>query len=87
MSFFTKVDRHSALVGRMADALGADLAGASASGAVPETALRSAVYNCMSCDEPEACEHWLEDSAAGSAATPDYCRNKALLERLAGHKT
>ena len=86
MSFFTKVDRHSALVGRMADTLGADMVGASVSGAVPETALRSAVYNCMSCDETEACEHWLEDHAEGAATTPDYCRNKALLERLAGEK-
>lgn len=86
MSFLKKVDRHSALVGRMAETLGADVVGAAMNGAVPETVLRSAVYNCMRCDAPEACEHWLEDHAEGAEVAPDYCRNKALLERLKGEQ-
>lgn len=84
MSYFSRLDRHSGLVGRMADTLGADIVGAAMSGSVPETALRTAVYGCMCCEETEACEHWLEDHAGGAKAAPDYCRNKALLDRLAG---
>lgn len=82
MSLFSRFDRHSILVGKMADAVGADIVGAAVKGAVPETALRSAIYGCMGCKETEACEHWLEDHPDGAEAAPEYCRNKRMLDRI-----
>jgi len=82
MSILNKFDRHSNLVSKMADTLGADIVDAAMRGSVPETAIRSAVYGCMTCKDPDACEHWLADHPDGADHTPDYCRNKAMLERL-----
>jgi hypothetical protein len=83
MKLFDKIDRHADLVSRMADTVGADLADAAMTGLVQPGEMRSAVMRCTACDEVEACEHWLADHADGAAATPDYCRNKAVLDRLA----
>lgn len=82
MGLFSKIDRHSALANRMADTVGADLVKASSTGAAPETALRSAIFSCMKCDQTEACKSWLNAHTDGAEQTPDYCRNKALLDRL-----
>ncbi len=83
MAFLGKIDRHSVLVNRMSNTLGADLVGAALDGAAPETVLRSAVFNCMACSDTEACEDWLAGHEDGAAEAPDYCRNKAILDRLA----
>jgi len=85
MGLFSKIDRHSALANRMANTVGANLVEASTSGMAPETAVRTAIYSCMKCDQTDACEDWLDAHADGADHTPDYCRNKALLERL-GHR-
>ena len=82
MSFFSRLDRHSNLVAEMADTLGVDLVDASVSGMAPETTLRSAVLNCMGCGQTADCAEWLADHANGAGATPHYCRNKELLDRL-----
>ena len=83
MALFSKFDRHADLVGRMADTLDVDLVEAAEAGQIGETALRSTVLACMGCEAPGACEGWLSDHSDGAAATPDYCRNKAMLDRLA----
>ncbi len=82
MRFFTRIDRHARLVGRMAGTLGIDLTQAAMAGEMPPEALRSAVLRCTGCERAGACESWLavHDSAA---ETPAYCRNKSLFDRLA----
>ena len=82
MGLFKRIDRHAALVGRMADTLQIDLAKAAQTGVVPEQSLRSVVLNCTGCQETGACEGWL-DAHESAAETPAYCRNKSLFDRLA----
>jgi len=83
MRLLSRVERHSDLVGRMAETLGVDLLDAAQAGRIGEGALSSVVYNCMGCDQPQACEGWLAAHIQGADAAPAYCRNKALLDRLA----
>ncbi len=83
MSIFQKFERHADLFGRMADTLGVDVVEAVGAGRVADTTLRSAVFSCMGCRETGACEHWLDAHSDGTHETPDYCRNKTLLDRLA----
>lgn len=81
----TKLDRHAALMNRMADTVGVDLGEALVEGRLSGEGLRSAILRCTACDNPEACDHWLADRAPGSAEdTPEYCRNRALLAGLGG---
>lgn len=81
----TKLDRHVALMNRMAGTVGVDLGAALAEGRLSGEGLRGAVLRCTACDSPEACAHWLADKTPGSAGeTPDYCRNHALLAGLGG---
>ncbi|MFV2053547.1 DUF6455 family protein [Aliiroseovarius sp. YM-037] len=82
MNMFTKFSRHAELVGRMSDVLGVDLGDKAMRGEMPPEELRSTVMRCMGCDNPGGCHDWLETHADGSAQTPGYCRNKAVLERL-----
>jgi len=83
MSLFERIERHSSLMGRMADTVGADLADLATVSPRGDTAIRRAVVACMGCAEADTCETWLEEHSAGAAQTPDYCRNKAMLDRLA----
>ena len=43
--------------------------------------LRRAVNRCLTCAEPDACEHWLAEHEHADEA-PSYCRNHDLFERL-----
>ncbi len=83
MGLLSKIDRHAELVHRMAETLGIDLAAAAQRGEVTEEMLRSVVLTCTGCDHTGACEAWLDGHEDGAEATPDYCRNKAVLDRLA----
>ena len=79
----SRIDKHADLMGRMADTVGADLAEAMQRGDLTPEEYRSAVLSCTSCREAGSCQGWLEDHADGAAETPDYCRNKSLLDALA----
>jgi len=84
MSVLSRLDRHSDLFSRMADTLGVDLAEEAQRGRASAETLRGAVVSCMSCRAATACGDWLNDhAAAGARETPEYCRNKAMLDRLA----
>ena len=79
----TKLDRHAALMNRMADTVGVDLGDALIDGRLSGEGLRSAILRCTACDSPEACAHWLAGKSPGSAGeAPAYCRNRALLAGL-----
>lgn len=83
MPLLAKFEKHADLFGRMARTVEADLGGAAVEGRLTENVLRSAVYNCLGCDETGACAGWLEDHADGADTAPGYCRNRALFQRLA----
>ena len=82
MSMLEKVERHSALVNRMGDATGADFVGGITRGDLSELNLQNAVLNCMHCRMTGPCEDWLEETGEGPAEAPEFCRNKALMDRL-----
>jgi len=82
MGLFSKLDRHSGLMHRMADTVGADLATALARGELSAPELRNAVIACTGCEGGAECGQWLDDHGAGAADTPSYCRNHDLLDRL-----
>ncbi|WP_146010269.1 DUF6455 family protein [Acidimangrovimonas sediminis] len=84
MISWNKIDHHMTLLHRMSGATGADLGQALERGAVAPEGLRAAVLRCANCDHPDACAEWLDTQPEkGHAAAPGYCRNKALLGRLA----
>jgi len=51
--------------------------------ALPDHAgvLRRAANRCLSCDKPDACEHWLANESNPDEA-PAFCRNHDLFERV-----
>jgi len=85
-----KLNRHAALMNRMAQVLGVDLTEAMAQGQLSGEEWREAVVRCTGCDDPTACIHWLADHDApedhGGAATaheaPGYCNNRLMMARL-----
>ena len=82
MSMLEKIERHSGLVNRMSDATGADIVAGMTSGEISETDLRRVVVNCMRCPMVEPCEDWLDETGDGPAKAPEFCRNKAMMDRL-----
>lgn len=83
MNMIRRIDRHAGLVGQMAETVRVDLGDALAFGALSGEEVRGAVLRCMACESNEICSHWLDAHAeTGADAAPDYCRNRALLERL-----
>jgi hypothetical protein len=83
MRFFEQFDKHSRLVGRMADTLDVDLAEDMMSGRISPEDYRSFVVSCTACRETDRCEEWLEAAGRHAEAAPAYCRNKRILEALA----
>ena len=74
--------RHAALLDRTATRLGLDLEEEALSGHLEFDEIADAVLRCVSCANPEDCEHWLERETSVEKSTPVYCRNKDLLSRL-----
>jgi hypothetical protein len=83
MSIFQKFQQHADLFGRMTRTLGVDMSDAAGTGRAADATLRSAVISCMGCRKADACGEWLDAHSDGAGETPDYCRNKAMLDRLA----
>ena len=46
--------------------------------------LRRAANRCLTCDRPDACEHWLAHESHPDEA-PGFCRNHDLFERVLGN--
>ena len=77
--------KHADLVDRMATALGVDLEESILRGQIEIDDLSDAVLSCTACSAPEHCAGWLDSKGSEQASsTPEYCRNKALLQRLQG---
>lgn len=75
------VAHHAGLMEAMAETVGSDLGDAIADHRLSASDYRTAVMRCTTCEASEECPHWAE-SHAGAEATPAYCRNRDLLERL-----
>lgn len=79
LDIFTRMSRPADLMGEMMDKLGV----ADELHTMPDHAgvLRRAASRCMTCEKPDACQHWLENEAKPQSA-PDFCRNHDLFERV-----
>jgi hypothetical protein len=73
--------RHIQLVNGMAQALGADLTGAAANGALSQKDYAGIVTRCRGCSESDACEARLRSPDSFTEA-PSYCRNADVLAKL-----
>lgn len=78
------LNRHAALVNRMAETLGLDLTQATREGRLSAEAWRDAVLACTGCSDPEHCMGWMAElQEQGAEAPPAYCENADLMARLA----
>ena len=77
---FSRFDRHTRLMNRMADALGRDLETEMMAGELTPEAYREKVLRCVGCREADACEALLDGSGGHLDAAPAYCRNRADLD-------
>ncbi|MCB1404983.1 MAG: hypothetical protein KDK01_01665 [Rhodobacteraceae bacterium] len=82
MGFLAKLDHHFDLMTRMSDTVHADLNGSLALERLSASELRNAVLACTGCEGGKECPDWLDSHADGAEETPDYCRNRNLLQRL-----
>ncbi|WP_212525084.1 DUF6455 family protein [Actibacterium sp. MT2.3-13A] len=80
--FFKKIDRHSDLMGGMAQRLGVDLGEEVSERSIKAQDYRNALLRCTHCDGVEACVEWQEDNERADVAPP-YCRNRDLFSQLA----
>ena len=82
MSYLDRLNEHSDLMHRMADAVGADFGTALIEGRIGATGLRSMYLSCARCDGAAACADWLDAHAQGAAPAPEFCRNREALAQL-----
>ncbi len=85
MLMLDRLDRHTTLMARMADTVGADFAEAMIGGALTGAEMRSAVLRCSRCGAEDACAGWLDGQDAAATdrpAVPQFCANAELLARL-----
>lgn len=84
------LNRHAALMNRMAQVLGVDLTHMMAAGRMSGEEWREAVVRCACCDDPAACQHWLAQCPAPELCTdqtrpdaaPQYCNNREMMAQL-----
>lgn len=82
MGFFKKLDDHTSLIATMAETVHADFPEALQSGRMSGQDLRNAVMACMGCEGSCDCKPWLEAHSEGAQSAPDFCRNRAMLDRI-----
>lgn len=82
MTVQPNLKRHADLVDRMASARGIDLEQKALRGDVSIDEITDAVLSCTNCTNPGACKNWLDQTQSTASASPDYCRNTALFDRL-----
>ncbi|WP_272944413.1 DUF6455 family protein [Thioclava atlantica] len=79
------LNRHAAMLNRMAELVGADLTRAMVSGRLSGEAWKEALIRCTGCKEQKACMIWLaeHDGQAGAGIEPpQYCENRLTTCRL-----
>ena len=83
MKIFSRLDRHSSLVKRMARALGVDHGTTLLAGEIEPADFRLQVVRCTGCSDPDGCEQWLDALEGPVSDTPEFCRNRVALSALA----
>ncbi|MCB1311016.1 MAG: hypothetical protein KDK29_03595 [Sedimentitalea sp.] len=76
--------RHAELLDAMAQRLSVDLEDAVFRGDLRPDEIADAVLRCADCPNPRHCAEWLLNHPRGAETTPQFCRNRAELERLRG---
>ncbi|MEZ5676101.1 hypothetical protein SAMN06265173_10139 [Thalassovita litoralis] len=82
MGLFNKIDQRAGVMGKMAETLGVDFAEKITQDPNMTATYREAVMRCSHCKHDGECTGWMAEHPH-SDTTPDYCRNKDLLEQLA----
>ena len=77
MGLLKRMDERAGLMGRMMRTVGATDGMPQALSL--EASLRRAANNCMGCESPGECAHWLEEHAGGAERAPDCCPNADLF--------
>ena len=81
MGFLKQLAHHERLFSKMSDLNGADVALAMQRGMVDPEDVRTAVFSCTACTNPQDCEERLSAEKGGF---PEYCRNADMLKAIAG---
>ena len=82
MGIFDKLDRRASVMGQMADTLGVDFPAEITRSPDVAAKYREAVMRCAHCSHDGECKGWMAEHP-NATETPDYCRNKDLLEGMA----
>ena len=79
LDFFSRLTQQADLMDTMMQKLGV----ADEMRQMPDHAavLRRAANRCLTCEKPDACEHWLTHETNPDEA-PGFCRNHDLFERV-----
>ncbi len=77
-----KYEQHSELMQSMANAIGVDMGKAVLRDELRHFPYRDLVFRCTRCTHVEACKGWVADQDGRAAETPEYCRNKGILDNL-----
>jgi hypothetical protein len=80
MGLFRRIEEHGTLMSRMMRRTGADVGNIEGKGG--ESALRNAIFRCITCTSAESCRDWLDQAEPGSPP-PAFCRNAHLFRSLA----
>lgn len=79
----SRLERHAALVDRMATARGIDLQEAALRGHLTAEDISDLVLRCTGCTGTRRCAQWLSDQIGTVSATPHDCRNAEAFVDLA----
>jgi len=82
MSITTRIKRHERLLEAMVDTVGVDMVEQRQRGVVDQGDLNEMTDRCLSCNEGNACEEWLEIHGAGTGQAPGFCKNRETFERM-----
>jgi hypothetical protein len=86
MSNARNLNRHAAMMNRMAQVMRVDLTAEMAQGRLSGEDWKDAVVRCTSCSQPEECTLWLSehdpDDELSAEDPPQYCENRLMLKRL-----
>jgi len=91
MSDARNLNRHAAMMNRMAQVLGIDLTAEMAQGRMSGSGWKDALIRCTGCAAPEQCTLWLSahdpEGETPATETPHYCENRLMMKRLRAEKT
>lgn len=78
---FTKISKHSDLMGRMAERAGVDIGAEVLDGSFEASKYRAAVIRCTHCTSVDECETML--AQGDHEGVPEFCLNKQVIRQLA----